>query len=447
MKKIICYFLISNFLFSQEDVDIIEEENLPNDGELIENIDQGNNVDNENVNVITKTNPDKIEETSVLEQLPTKSETEELEIENELECCDSESISNEISGLTYFDFTYSDDKGIFDIKRTFLNFSKRLSDQYNYKLVLDVGQDISQSYLRNAQIEIQAKQNSTFYLGIIDMNMFDVQQNTWGYRYIRKSAMAQYNFSPVADLGFGYKLNLNNFSLSTLLTNGEGYKTSVRDEFQKLSLQFLYGNQNLRSVRSGNAFNVGLSLSVENFEDTFLYDTDDGFVTYDADGNTTDLENDTFEGMTSAISLFGGFTMQTFMGGLEINMLNSFDNSGYSIDLGDDGQEFGGDDTFISSSTYGEIKTSSLISSYFSFGITPKFNMFLRADIFDDNNAADVKNDSETNVLLGFHFPISDNINLAPMLSYKIIDTNDDIETDKDESSSLDFGINFEFKF
>ena len=231
-----------------------------------------------------------------------------------------------------------------------------------------------------------------------------------------------------------------------MLTNGEGYKTSVRDEFQKLSLQFLYGNKNLRSVRSGNAFNVGLSMSVEPFEDTFLNDADGGFITYDGDGNPSDLENEIFEGMNSAISLFGGFTMQTFMGGLEINTLNSFDKSN-PIEFGADGQEFGGDDTITSSSTYGDIKTSSLISTYFSFGITPKFNMFLRADIFDDNNAADIENDSETRVLLGFHFPISDNMDLAPVLKYNIVEANDDPNTDEDESASIDFGVNFQFKF
>ena len=451
MKKIVCYLLISNLLISQDNVESLKEEALPNEDNVIENVNQDGDTGKENEDIIN--NPPGVENLPNAELPQSKSielevipNTEEIEIENNLEYCESDSKSNEISGLTYFDFSYSDDMGIFDIKRTFLNFSKKLSDQYNYTLVLDVGQDISHSYLRNAQIEIQPKQNSTFYLGIIDMNMFDVQQNTWGYRYIKKSAMEQYNFSPVADLGFGYKLRLNNFSLSTLLTNGEGYKTSVRDEFQKLSLQFLYGNKNLRSVRSGNAFNVGLSMSVEPFEDTFLNDADGGFITYDGDGNPTDLEDEIFEGMNSAISLFGGFTMQTFMGGLEINTLNSFDKSN-PIEFGADGQELGGDDTITSSSTYGDIKTSSLISTYFSFGITPKFNMFLRADIFDNNNAADVENDSETRVLLGFHFPISENMDLAPVLKYNIVEANDDPATDEDESASIDFGVNFQFRF
>jgi len=234
-------------------------------------------------------------------------------------------------------------------------------------------------------------------------------------------------------------LKLKNFMLSTLLTNGEGYKKSGSDEFQKLSLQLLYGDSNLRSVKSGNAFNVGLAISIEPFEDNFLYDVDGGFVTYNASDEIADLAVDTFEGVNSAMSLFGGFTMQTFMGGLEVNMLNSFDDKSYFIDFGGDGAEFGADDTFEGLSTYGDMKNSSLISTYLSFGLTPKFNMFLRADIYDENTATDVENDSETSVLLGFHFPIYDYMDLAPVLKYNIIESEDD--------PSIDFALNFQFKF
>ena len=131
--------------------------------------------------------------------------------------------------------------------------------------------------------------------------------------------------------------------------------------------------------------------------------------------------------------------MQTFMGGIEVNMLNSFDSNGYSIGVGDNGTLFGNDDTFTNVSTYGDIKTSSLISTYLSFGLTPKFNMFLRADIYDENTAADVENDSETCVLLGFHFPLYEHMDLAPVLKYNIIESEDD--------PSIDFALNFQFKF
>ena len=205
-------------------------------------------------------------------------ESEKKEDNENLEECEINDKSGEISGLTYFDFTYSDDKGVFDVKRTYLNYGQKLSEISKFKMTLDVGRDTSgddtderlSAYLKKAQITITPKENSSFYLGLIGMNMFNVQEKTWGYRYIAKSAMNEYGFSSSADLGFGYKLKLKKFMLSTLLTNGEGFKSSGSDEFQKISLQFLYGDSNLRSIQSGNAFNVGLALSFEPFSSEYI---------------------------------------------------------------------------------------------------------------------------------------------------------------------------------
>ena len=431
MKKIIIYFLVSTFLISQDKIE--ETKDIPSNSEIQAEAE--------------------VETVAPVEAVVSEKNTpEEVKPEEtvEFEKCDAND-SDKISGLTYFDFTYSDDKGIYDIKRSYLTYNKDLSDKHKFKMVLDVGRDTSgddtderlSAYLKQAQITINPNTSSSFYLGIIEMNMFDVQQKTWGYRYIAKSAMNEYGFSSIADLGFGYKLKLKKFMLSTLLTNGEGYKSSGTDEFQKISLQFLYGNSNLRSIQSGKAFNVGLALSFEPFKNSYLYDSNGGELTDDGNGVYSDLLSKDFEGMNSVVSLFGGFTMQTFMGGLEVNMLNSFDgggdDGGYSIDFGNDGLEFGNDDTFTSSSTYGDLKTSSLISTYFSFGLTPKFNMFLRADMYDENTAADSENDSETCVLLGFHFPLYDYMDLAPVIKYNIIESEDD--------PSIDFGVNFQFKF
>ena len=120
MKKIICYLLISNLLMSQDNVEIIEEEILPKDDNVIENVNQDSDTDNEDKDILTS--PPNVEKTPNAEEPLSKSEsielevipnTEEIEIENKLECCESDSKSNEISGLTYFDFSYSDDHGDF----------------------------------------------------------------------------------------------------------------------------------------------------------------------------------------------------------------------------------------------------------------------------------------------------------------------------------------------
>ena len=47
------------------------------------------------------------------------------------------------SGVTYFDYTYLDSLGSFDIKRAELKYAKKLSEKYFFKMVLDVNRDIS----------------------------------------------------------------------------------------------------------------------------------------------------------------------------------------------------------------------------------------------------------------------------------------------------------------
>ena len=112
MKKIICYLLISNLLISQDNVEIIEEKILPKDDNVIENVNQDSNKEDEDKDILTS--PADVEKTPNIKEPLSKSEsieleviphTEEVEIENKLECCESDSKSNEVSGLTYFDFT------------------------------------------------------------------------------------------------------------------------------------------------------------------------------------------------------------------------------------------------------------------------------------------------------------------------------------------------------
>ena len=53
MKKIICYLLISNLLMSQDNVEIIEEEILPKDDNVIENVNQDSDKEDEDKDILT----------------------------------------------------------------------------------------------------------------------------------------------------------------------------------------------------------------------------------------------------------------------------------------------------------------------------------------------------------------------------------------------------------
>ena len=112
---------------------------------------------------------------------------------------------------------------------------------------------------------------------------------------------------------------------------------------------------------------------------------------------------------------------------------------------GGDGN-FGGDDTVAGlHSTYGDIKTSSLVSTYLSVGVSPRFNMLFRADIYDGNTAEDAIEDSHTKILIGMHFPLSPYMALAPVIVHTKLEAH---ESDPDfETTSTDFRLNFKFNF
>ena len=54
-------------------------------------------------------------------------------------------------------------------------------------------------YIKNAKVDLLCRSNTKFTIGLQGMNMFSVQEKTWGHRFIEKSAIDKYKFS-VCDL-------------------------------------------------------------------------------------------------------------------------------------------------------------------------------------------------------------------------------------------------------
>ena len=142
--------------------------------------------------------------------------------------------------------------------------------------------------------------------------------------------------------------------------------------------------------------------------------------------------------------LFGGFTQQSALGGFEYSQSSSFDDA-YTANIVGDGA-FGNDDEVVGLySTYGDMKTSSLVSTYLSIGVSPKFNMLLRADMYDENTAEDAIEDSHTKIFIGMHFPLSEYMALAPVIVHTRLEAHED---DPDfKTTSTDFRLNFKFNF
>ena len=96
--------------------------------------------------------------------------------------------------------------------------------------------------------------------GMQGMNMFNVQEKTWGNRFIIKSALDNAEWGVAsADMGIGISKRLGFGVLASLfMTNGEGYKESDVDDENKISVQFVMGEKKLNKQ---DGYNLGLVYS------------------------------------------------------------------------------------------------------------------------------------------------------------------------------------------
>ena len=174
-----------------------------------------------------------------------------------------------ISGVAYFEYEDS-----FALSRTYFTYKTDISDELSFKFQTDVGaidnaetsvggEDVDNddrwtAFLKKAQLDWKVNPNMKISMGMIGMNMLNVQEKTWGNRFLYKSAMDKYGFSATADLGFAISRKDGNVTSSFMLSNGEGYKESNVDDKNKISAQVVLGPTKLKN---NNDYNFGLVYS------------------------------------------------------------------------------------------------------------------------------------------------------------------------------------------
>ncbi len=168
--------------------------------------------------------------------------------------------SSSISGVAYFEYEDS-----FALSRTYFTYKNTVSDELSFKFQTDVGRldsgvadDRWTLYLKKAHMDWKVNSNMKMSMGMIGMNMFNVQEKTWGHRFLYKSAMDKYKFSASADLGIAFTQKMGSITGSLLMTNGEGYKESDTDGENKMSFQLLYGPAKLNK---NEGYNFGIVYS------------------------------------------------------------------------------------------------------------------------------------------------------------------------------------------
>ena len=228
------------------------------------------------------------------------------------------------------------------------------------------------------------------------MNMFTIQEKTWGNRFISKSAMDESGWSHAADLGVGLSQSFGDILGSILFTNGDGYKSLSNDNNEKISILGAYGENRLDK---NDGFNIGGVYSM---------------LTYDAWSDTTNDEIETSEGgRAQVISVFGGF-------------------SGYGVRVGFD-YNLGAD---LNLDGHGE--SSTLMSFYGSYRIpfVEGLSIMGRYDLHDPDT--DIISNEAQVISTGLIYRCTDGLLVSPNMLYT---------TDGNNSSTTNLNLTFQCKF
>jgi len=290
-----------------------------------------------------------------------------------------------ISGDTHFHYSFEDsDNNTFQISRAYLTVQKRVSDQISYKFQTDVGAGGATAYtvfLKNAKLDWKTNFGK-FTFGLQGMNMFKVQENTWGYRFIEKSAMDINKYSSSADLGIGWAKNFGTITSSLMITNGTGYKKAEDDNYKKLSLRLLYGPGKVK-----DGLNAGVVVSTE---------------AKDYTSTTTETGN------TLILGGFGGFAT----GGLRL------------------GADYAMRSMKMTTDSNGQI-----ISVYGNYKVNKKLSSFGRFDLVDPDT--DIDSDGYNYLILGLNYQPEKVFYIAPNMKLKMPEKGD---------SEVIYQISFRFK-
>lgn len=299
-----------------------------------------------------------------------------------------------ISGTGFFNYTSDltdgvsgSDKSSFGFDRVYFTYKNSVSDNISFKFQTDVGRfDFVDedddgnaivggkshlfAYIKKAQLDWKTP-ISKITLGMQGMNVFNVTEKTWGFRFIEKSPMDKHKFSSSADMGIGVSGKFSNVSYSLLSTNGTGYKKEESDAFKKTSIQLVYGEKKL--VKK-DGFNIGTSLTFEPYHDGEDY-------------------------MKSVMAFFGGYA-----------------GSGFRV-----GAEF---DTKTDSKT--EL-SEQIIAFYGSYKFTDVFEGLVYIDMYDEDTATD--EDGETYIIAGLNYYPTKGLTITPNVRLKSFEDGSDGET------------------
>lgn len=180
-------------------------------------------------------------------------------------------LAADFSSIIFYEYTHDATEGgtadgKWENTRAYLTMADKPADNLSYKLTIDAGRagadtgDMAYEYfVKNAYVD-WTNGFGKWSFGVIPMNMFNVQEGTFGHRFLSAPIMDNHKFSASADLGAGWAKSFGLVSTSLTWTNGVGYKKAEDDKYKKLAVQVLAGEGNL-SKKDG--WNAGIVYSME----------------------------------------------------------------------------------------------------------------------------------------------------------------------------------------
>ncbi len=280
------------------------------------------------------------------------------------------SASDGISGKVYYHLNMPTAAGSYNefaIKRIYFGYETKIQENIKVKLITDVAMPDSGEGWRLYQKKAYLQYTGPFgdiVLGIQTMNMFNVAQANWGYRFLDKQSMDIHKFAASTDMGIGFLTTLaNNLHIHLTITNGGGFKSAETDKHKKYAAQIVYGTKKLGMK---NGYNGGIAFSYEPYDHNIM---------------------PTAQTITVG-SLFGGFATSTFRVGAEYDWK---DDSGKGY-------------------------LATIMAAYGNVKIMDNLHAYTRLELYDPSSTTG--SDEETGIIAGLNWLVASNFKVAPNIRY-----------------------------
>lgn len=144
-----------------------------------------------------------------------------------------------VFGNFHTGFGAENDKRGFDMERSYFGYQYSFDNGISIKAVIDVGKsndvdDLNRiAFIKNALVSWKHNR-LTLNGGMISTTSFKVQEDFWGYRYMKMVLQDYYKYASSADLGLSATYKFADWiSADVIIVNGEGYKKlQVKDGLQ-----------------------------------------------------------------------------------------------------------------------------------------------------------------------------------------------------------------------